>query len=85
MKKNHTMKPTYQVSVISVIASITILLLLFVCSCSAGAGQQHQASAETPAQVMTIDTATTLTYKDYPGMLEGRVNVEIRPQVDGYL
>ncbi len=79
------MKPTYQVSVISVIASITILLLLFVCSCSAGAGQQHQASAETPAQVMTIDTATTLTYKDYPGMLEGRVNVEIRPQVDGYL
>lgn len=85
MKKNHTMKPTYQVSVISVIASITILLLLFVCSCSAGAGQQQQASAETPAQVMTIDTATTLTYKDYPGMLEGRVNVEIRPQVDGYL
>ncbi len=79
------MKPTYQVSVISVIASIAILLLLFVCSCSSGPGQQNQASAETPAQVITIDTTTTLTYKDYPGMLEGMVNVEIRPQVDGYL
>lgn len=79
------MKPTYQVSVISVIASIAILLLLFVCSCSSGSGQQNQASAETPAQVITIDTTTTLTYKDYPGMLEGKVNVEIRPQVDGYL
>lgn len=85
MKKNHTMKPAYQVSFISVIASIAILLILFVCSCSSGSGQQNQASAETPAQVITIDTTTTLTYKDYPGMLEGRVNVEIRPQVDGYL
>jgi len=84
MKEKHTMKPTYQVSLTSVIASIAILLLLFVCSCSPGSGQQ-QATAETPAQVITIDTTTTLTYKDYPGMLEGRVNVEIRPQVDGYL
>lgn len=79
------MKPAYQVSFISVIASIAILLILFVCSCSSGSGQQNQASAETPAQVITIDTTTTLTYKDYPGVLEGRVNVEIRPQVDGYL
>jgi len=86
MKKNHTLKPTYQVSVLSVIASIAILLLLFICSCSSGSGQQNQASAEIQAaQVITIDTSTTLTYKDYPGMLEGKVNVEIRPQVDGYL
>ncbi|MGV2479929.1 UNVERIFIED_CONTAM: efflux RND transporter periplasmic adaptor subunit, partial [Salmonella enterica subsp. enterica serovar Weltevreden] len=27
----------------------------------------------------------TLTYKDYSSVLEGKVNVEIRPQVDGYL
>jgi membrane fusion protein (multidrug efflux system) len=85
MKKNHTMKPTYQVSVISVIASIAVLLLLFICSCASGP-EQHQASAEMPtAQVIAIDTSTTLTYKDYSGVLEGKVNVEIRPQVDGYL
>lgn len=79
------MKPTYQVSFISVIASIAVLLLLFICSCASGTEQQH-ASAETPsAQVIAIDTSTTLTYKDYSGVLEGKVNVEIRPQVDGYL
>ncbi len=32
-----------------------------------------------------VDTATAITVKDYLGTIEGKVNVEIRPQVEGIL
>ncbi len=35
--------------------------------------------------VITIDTASATVSKDYTGTLEGKINVEIRPQVDGPL
>ena len=35
--------------------------------------------------VIVIDTATAITVKDYIGNIEGKVNVEIRPQVEGIL
>lgn len=35
--------------------------------------------------VIKIDTATAITIKDYIGTIEGKVNVEIRPQVEGIL
>lgn len=35
--------------------------------------------------VTTIDTATAITVKDYLGSIEGKINVEIRPQVEGIL
>lgn len=35
--------------------------------------------------VIKIDTATATTIKDYIGTIEGKVNVEIRPQVEGLL
>ena len=40
-----------------------------------------------PAQlpVMSVATAPAATYQEFSASLEGAVNVEIRPQVDGYL
>lgn len=35
--------------------------------------------------VSTVDTASATTFTDYSATLEGKVNVEIRAQVDGYL
>lgn len=35
--------------------------------------------------VMVVDTTTALTIKDYIGTIEGKVNVEIRSQVEGAL
>lgn len=35
--------------------------------------------------VIEIATGKATTYQEYPVAIEGRVNVEIRPQVDGYL
>lgn len=79
------MKFTYTPNFATTLISAALLLVL-ACSCHSTAGKDSGPTAETPAaQVISLDTTTTLTYKDYPGMLEGRVNVEIRPQVDGYL
>lgn len=35
--------------------------------------------------VHTVDTSSAITVKDYLGTIEGKVNVEIRPQVEGIL
>src|SRR5690554_383341 len=35
--------------------------------------------------VMIVDTTTAITVKDYIGTIEGKVNVEIRSQVEGAL
>ncbi len=35
--------------------------------------------------VHTVDTSNAVTVKDYLGTIEGKVNVEIRPQVEGIL
>ena len=35
--------------------------------------------------VITITTSSATTYQEFPASLEGKVNVEIRPQVEGYL
>jgi len=35
--------------------------------------------------VHVVDTATAITVKDYLGTIEGKVNVEVRPQVEGIL
>jgi len=61
--------------------------LLYGCG-SANSKPQMGAGAamETPSlPVITIDTATITVSKEYTASLEGKVNVEIRPQVDGSL
>lgn len=59
----------------------SLLVLLYSCS------SQPAETAAPPAQlpVMSIVTAPATTYQEFPAALEGTVNVEIRPQVDGYL
>jgi len=53
--------------------------------CSAPA-EETAAGDEVPAlPVLTIRRQPATTYQEFAGKLEGRVNVEIRPQVEGYL
>ncbi len=64
------------------IITVSILILLFGCS-------QPQATApvaQVPsAEVITIAAATATTEQDYTASLQGKVDVEIRPQVEGFL
>ncbi len=53
-------------------------------SCSSKSPQQ-QAAAPPATEVVTITTGSALTENEYTASLEGKTDVEIRPQVDGRL
>lgn len=62
---------------------LPLSLLVFLYSCASQPAQMNAGPA--PASVVTINTETTTTQNDYTASIEGKVNVEIRPQVEGYL
>lgn len=63
--------------------SFAVLALLYACS-----GNQNPAAPAAqavPVPVYNVTAHDAFTWQEYPVMLEGRTDVEIRPQVDGYL
>jgi len=65
------------------ILSLSLLALLY--ACSGKQEQPAQTAQAVPVPVYTITQHDAFTWQEYPVMLEGRTDVEIRPQVDGYL
>ncbi len=57
---------------------------LFLTAC---ANDQNNQPAPPPQSlpVVQLDTATITTWQEFPATVQGTVNVEIRPQVSGYL
>lgn len=72
------------------IRTVTLLLsaiaiIQYGCKSS---GEENAAYTNMPPPelpVLAITTAPATTYQEFPASLEGKVNVEIRAQVDGYL
>ncbi|WP_316822699.1 efflux RND transporter periplasmic adaptor subunit [Pedobacter gandavensis] len=57
-------------------------------SCGSKAEQEQGAGAPAPAQeipVIAVMEQSATTFNEYSASIEGKVNVDIRPQVDGYL
>jgi membrane fusion protein (multidrug efflux system) len=66
----------------TIIIILSSILLSFGCS----QPQTPAPVAEAPsAEVITITSASATTGHDYTASLQGKVDVEIRPQVDGFL
>ena len=61
-----------------------LVLAVFLYSCS-NKPADAPAAPPTPVEVVTIAHADAKTQNDYTASIEGKVNVEIRPQVEGYL
>jgi membrane fusion protein (multidrug efflux system) len=61
--------------------ALSLMVLLY--SCSSKPAETVMPPAQLP--VMSVVTAPGATYQEFSASLEGAVNVEIRPQVDGYL
>jgi membrane fusion protein (multidrug efflux system) len=69
-------------------ASLTIAVaavVFYSCKSSSGneGGDMQQPQQSLP--VVTISNTTATTYQEYPASLEGTRDIEIRPQVEGYL
>jgi len=58
-------------------------LLVFLYSCASRPAET--AAPPVAAEVVTIASGSATTQSDYTASIEGKVNVEIRPQVEGYL
>jgi len=64
----------------------TLLLLAIVLLNSCSSDKQQQPTAPPPAtEVVTIATGNAITENEYAASVEGKVNVEIRPQIEGNL
>jgi membrane fusion protein (multidrug efflux system) len=67
-----------------VLVAAAIITLAYSCSDSAASpAMQQQAPPSLPVLAVSLLPATT--WQEYSASLEGKMNVEIRPQVDGYL
>lgn len=62
---------------------IPLAALLFLIAC--GNNQTMQAPPPQQLPVVQLNTGSATTWQKYPATIQGTVNVEIRPQVSGYL
>jgi membrane fusion protein (multidrug efflux system) len=86
-KKRSTRSSLHQNFLWVIIVSIVLVIVsmvLYACNSSSGnPGTFQMPPPQLP--VISVATAPATTYRDFPASLEGKVNVEIRPQVEGYL
>ncbi|SEP39448.1 efflux RND transporter periplasmic adaptor subunit [Niastella yeongjuensis] len=69
---------------VKLLTAISVATVLYSCAnSSATPGMPQQPPPALP--VVPVTTANATTFREYPASLEGKVNVEIRPQVEGYL
>jgi len=61
-----------------------VAVILYSCGSSAAPGG-YGPMPPPQLPVVAVTTTAATTYKEYSASLEGKVNVEIRPQVEGYL
>ena len=67
-----------------VLSALSIIAAAYVSSCTQVQGTQ----AAPPPQalpVLAVNASPATTYAEYSATVEGKTNVEIRPQVSGYL
>jgi membrane fusion protein (multidrug efflux system) len=63
---------------------VAICMAAMVSGCGGNNGNEKAGGAQ-PLPAMKLAYVSAKVYSEYPAMIEGRVNVEIRPQVDGTL
>ncbi|MDB5200375.1 MAG: hypothetical protein JWO92_2338 [Chitinophagaceae bacterium] len=64
---------------------IAICLLASCGSKNKSGAANSSSSGVIPYGVITIVPRTTVIYSDFPATIQGQQNVEIRPQIDGYM
>lgn len=59
--------------------------VLYLAACASKANNVQAPPAAQALPVVKLDTASVTTWQEYPATVQGTTNVEIRPQVSGYL
>jgi membrane fusion protein (multidrug efflux system) len=80
---SYTNNQRYTGRLLSMIGLLGILIAAESCTTSSGNTDGQMPLPMLP--VLTLNNLPATTYREFPATVEGKVNVEIRPQVDGYL
>ncbi|MEO6869672.1 MAG: efflux RND transporter periplasmic adaptor subunit, partial [Ginsengibacter sp.] len=59
--------------------------IFYLTACTGKASDMQTSSPPQSLPVVKVDTGSVTTWEEYPATVQGTVNVEIRPQVSGYL
>lgn len=78
------MKPTFSKTYYFKALMLGLLVILYGCGAQKAPEQQQQEQAVV-AELILLNPENTIIENTYPANLEGKVNVEIRPQVSGYI
>ncbi|RFM28823.1 efflux RND transporter periplasmic adaptor subunit [Deminuibacter soli] len=65
--------------------ALLFAITLYSCTTSAGGEQGQQAPPPPALPVLSLTPTQATTFQEFSATIEGKVNVDIRPQVDGYL
>lgn len=74
--------------VVRIVAALffTIIIALLLSNCNTTSGKTAEQAPPPPAlPVITLSAQPATTYQEFSASLEGRNDIEIRPQVDGYI
>lgn len=66
------------------IVAIAVLAVLYSCNSSSGNSGGYQQPVQS-LPVIAVNSMPAVTYQEFSASLEGSKDIEIRPQVDGYL
>ena len=66
------------------LSALSIIIAIYVSSCSQVQGTQVPPPPQA-LPVLAVNASPATTYAEYSATVEGKTNVEIRPQVSGYL
>ncbi|SDH21168.1 efflux RND transporter periplasmic adaptor subunit [Chitinophaga filiformis] len=80
---NHLFQIIYKQKPAGFLYSLIVMAVLS--GCASSSARSDGAPPPTALPVFKAAAVPATTYREYNAALEGRVNVEIRPQVDGYL
>src|SRR5690348_13419451 len=82
----YRIQPTVPVKVQAGLFSIAIAALAFAgCYSSASNGSEFGQQPPQVLPVITVSSVPATTYQEFSASLQGSKDIEIRPQVDGYL
>ncbi|QNF33747.1 efflux RND transporter periplasmic adaptor subunit [Adhaeribacter swui] len=79
------MKKLKKISYTHSVAVLGLVTLLFVSACSSKETAQTAPPPPPALPVISLEANAVTTYQEYPATVEGLTNIEIRPQVNGYL
>ena len=80
-----TIKPTFRIEVLTILLSIVTAAFVFY-SCNSSAGNSGGYEKQMPSlPVITLSSTSANTYQEFSASLEGIKDIEVRPQVEGYL